>query len=272
MVVVFSSCGGGDTALNGAGTGSVSLRAVWEGTGGGASFEGDSEVPAAVQTVEVRVAAGAQTFREFVDPRATRQVVIDGVPAGPAAVGVLGYDVHIGQLPDPSEVDLAPSFASEDVAIQVRAGKTTDAGEVAVLARPFVTDFVPVPGGLDVPPSTRVEFLLVTARGNINPDSVDIDVDGVAQVSGGVPAAGAELTSCRDGGPSPCGGLDRRVSGYRFRAARGELPELSSIPIHVRAADDGEPPRTVDFIYAFETASAGLSAFQETNGTEPDGR
>ncbi len=256
-VVVCGGCGGSDIVPNGAGTGSVSLRAVWEGNGGGASFDGDSDVPAAVRTVEVRIAAGGRVFREFVDPRLTRQVVIDGVPTGPAAVAVLGYDVHIGQLPDPNEVDLTPSFASEDVAIQVRAGKTTDAGEVTVLARPFVTDLVPVPGGLDVPPSTRVEFLLATVRGDINPDSIDIAIDGVAQVSAGVPVSGAELTPCRDGGPSPCGGLDRQVSGYRFRAAGAELPERSSIAIRVRAADEGDPPRTVDFIYTFETASAG---------------
>ena len=273
-VIVLGGCGGGDTAVDDHGTGSVSLRAAWEGSdGGGAGFDGDDEVPAAVQTVEVRITSGVQAFREFVDPRETRQVVLDGIPAGAATVHVFGYDVRIGQLPDPGEVELPPSFASEDVAIRVRAGKTTDAGEVAVLARPFVTDLIPPPRDFAVPLSTRVEFLLVTAGADIDRDSIDIDVAGVPQVSGGVPVADAELLPCQDGGPSPCGGLDRQVSGYRFRAIAGELPGLSAIPVRVRAADDGDPPRSIDFIYTFETASVGeLSALRESNGIERDGR
>lgn len=214
-------------------------------------------MPAVAQTVEVRITTPQRTIRELVDPDAVQApgVSVAGVPLGDATVQIFGYDVPLLGLPDLTEVEVAPSYASEIVDILVRVG-TTDAGEIEVRARPFVTQFSPLPGDVDVPPDTRVEFLLALAVGQINANSIDIRVDGVEQVVAGEAVGDAELDPCEDGTTSPCGSVDRGLSGVRFRASSPPLAPLDAVTVEVEAAG-GEPPRTLTYQYTFDTAGSG---------------
>lgn len=248
-VLIIGSAGcGGDDEVSGP-TGSISLHAVWEGS---------ADVPASVQTVEVLVQSGTQTMRELV-PSQSPQVAIAGVPLGEATVRVRGYDVRLNGVPDLTTVAVAPSFVSAPVEVEVRGRGQADAGAIAVLAQPFATNFIPSPGNASVDPNTAVELLIATAVGDIASESVDIDIDGVPQVVGGVAETGRELTACRDGGSSPCGSVDRNLSGFRFRGLTGDLSALSTVVVQVRAQDEADPPRALDYEYQFQTGTGAGS-------------
>ena len=225
----------------------VSLRAVWEGSAG---------VPSVVQTIEIRITTGQGTMRELVDPQQAPGASIAGVPLGDATVEIFGYDVRLLGLPDLTEVEVAPSYASDPESIFVRGGTTTDAGEIEVRAQPFLTQFGPLPGEVDVLPSTRVEFLLVIAVGAIEAGSIDVTVDGVAQVVAGEALADSELEPCVDGTTSPCGSADLGLSGFRFRASSAALPAFDTVAVEVDAAG-GEPARALSYQYSFDTADDG---------------
>jgi hypothetical protein len=256
LLLLPAACGGGS---GGATTtvGAVALEAVWEtaGAGGGAQFEGGGDVPAAVQTVEVRIEAAGRILSELVDPDETRRVVLTNVPVGPATVLVLGYDVRLLGVPDVRAVDVAPSFASEPVSILVLAGRTTNAGSIEVLARPFLTDFVPLPEETNVDPATPVRFLLAIAVGEIDPVSTDVAIDGIALVSSGIADPPATFTPCADGTITPCAAIDRGLSGFLFRApGGGSLPDRR-VTVAVRSVGDAGSQRALDFEYGFDTGA-----------------
>jgi hypothetical protein len=234
--------------------GAVALNAVWEGTGtgGGADFEGSADLPPAVQTVEVRIEADGSTIRELVDPQATRSVVVSGVPPGSAFVSVLGYDVRLLGPIDLAQVDVAPSYASGAVEVEVVVGRTTNAGVIEVLAQPFVTDFSPLPGAQQVETATDVEFLLAIGVGGIDVASVDIEIDGALVVAGGTPGSGATLEPCEDGGENPCGSVDRDLNGLRFRAPI-DLPPGKAVGVRVLANGGPDFTRSLDYEYEFYT-------------------
>jgi hypothetical protein len=246
------ACGGGGSTSK-VPSGSVSLHVAWEQS---------AIVPDAVQTVEVRIVTARTTTREFFDPDTIQSgdsASIAGIPAGKAVVTIFGYDVPLLGATDPTQVDFAPSYASAGVEILVPARKSKDAGEIQAFAQPFVTEFDPPPAAL-VEPTRRVQFLLAIALGEIDPASVDIEIDGLAQVVAGVPQGEAELVACADGTELPCGGADRGLTGFRFRAAPAALPELSNVTVAVRASG-GEPSRELDFEYTFDT-EGGTAAIE----------
>jgi hypothetical protein len=257
LLVLCGACGGGSGGGSGQ-IGSLTLQAVWErpATGGGAQFEGSTDLPPAVQTVEVRISGGGQDFRELVDPEQTRSVVITQVPVGRVEVTVLGYDVALLGAPDLRDVAVAPSYASAAVQVLVDAGRTTNAGQIEVLAQPFLTDFDPLPAASGVDPSQAVGFLLAIGVGSIDPTSIDIGVDTSFLVSAGVPAPGVTLEACADGTTSPCGGVNRALTGFLFRGPPGELPVENGVLVTVGAVGGPQASRTLDFAYGFETGGS----------------
>lgn len=258
FLLLCCACGGGSGGGGSSPSGSLTLQAVWErpSTGGGAQFEGGTEIPPSVQTVEVRIVGGGQTFRQLVDPEETRSVVITEVPTGDVDVTVFGYDVPLLGVPDLQDVAVAPSYASAPVQVLVRAGVTTNAGQIEVLAQPFLTDFAPVPDETDVDPSRDVEFLLAIGVGAIDAGSVDVSVGGTPLVSAGVPAANVTFEPCADGTATPCGTIDRQVTGFLFRTAPGGLPAQSTVQVSVNATGGPGSSRSLDFSYELETSGS----------------
>jgi hypothetical protein len=258
LLLLCCSCGGGSGDGGSSPSGSLTLQAVWERplNGGGAQFEGGTEIPPSVQTVEVRIVGGGQSFRQLVDPEQTRSVVITEVPTGDVDVSVFGYDVPLLGVPDLQEVAVAPSYASAAVRVLVRAGVTTSAGQIEVLAQPFLTDFSPVPDEGDVDPSRDVSFLLAIAVGGVDEGSVDVSVGGASLVTAGVPAANVVFEACADGTATPCGTIDRQVTGFLFRTPAGQLPADSTVRVSASATGGPDSSRSLDFSYEFETSGS----------------
>jgi hypothetical protein len=257
LLLACGACGGGSGNATDR-SGALALRAVWEqpATGGGAQFEGSTDLPAAVQTVEVRIDGGGESLRELVDPEQTRSVLITGVPTGRVEVTVLGYDVPLLGAPDLRDVAVAPSYASSPVEVLVSAGRTADAGQIEVLAQPFLTAFDPLPESSGVDPSRPVGFVLAIGVGGIDVSSVDVSVDGSVLVSAGVPAGNAFVELCADGTAAGCGPIDRGLSGIVFRGPLDGLPAQSTVDVRVNARGGPESSRSLDFAYSFETGGA----------------
>lgn len=247
------SCGQDSVAPSRPGT--VVLDAVWEGS---------TEVPPVVRTIEVRVESEGRLFRAAADSSEQSDLRVDAIPAGPATVRVLGYDVSPPRRPD-GEIDLdrivafPPSYASEPVPVLIVVGEVADAGTIFVHARPFATDLVPSPGASGVSPASTVTFVLAFAVGDLVRDSIQISVDGRAQVVNGVPAAGAQLSACEDGGANPCSQPGRGLRGFRFRSDLEPLPPSSEIDVRVQS---GEP--LLDFVYRFRTAPLAVPSATAT--------
>jgi hypothetical protein len=225
-------------------------------------------LPPSVSTVEVRVEHG-DTTRRLVDPAEMREVDIDGIPIGAAAIRVLGYDVPFANSGVLEEFALPPAYSSAAIAVVIRAGETIDAcdgrpagcaadGTVQMLAQPFVTDFEPAPGETAVSPETRVGFVLATAAGRIDPQTVDIRIDGAAVVSGGEVQPGATLSPCNDAEGTPCGRrTDRQLEGFVF-TFESPAPYAAdrTIEVVVSADDTNTPARSFSgFTYHFATGS-----------------
>jgi hypothetical protein len=175
---------------------------------------------------------------------------------GDVDVSVFGYDVPLLGVPDLRDVAVAPSYASAAVQVLVRAGITTNAGQIEVLAQPFLTDFSPVPDEADVDPSRDVAFLLAIGVGAIDAGSVDVSVDGTPLVSAGDPAANVTFEACADGTATPCGTIDRQVTGFLFRSPPGGLPAASTVQVSVSATGGPGSTRSLDFSYEFETSGS----------------
>jgi hypothetical protein len=269
VLMAAAGCGGGGSGSSSSTSGSIALQAIWEqpNTAGVrlSAFEGTPDVPASVGTVEVRVSGEGFMIRCFVDPSA-REAEVDDVPVGNVDVRVLGYDVPFEGAPDaPCEflgspdlltVSLPPSYSSATVSAQVRPAQTTDVGNVEVLARPFVTDFSPLPGASGVSVSAPVSFALVTARGDINRESITILIGDELLVDAGVTEDSIEV--CDDADSTPCVSPSRNLRGFRFRTGDNGFPALSSIAVTVAASDDASPPRLMEpdpFEYDFVTGS-----------------
>ncbi|HUI26060.1 MAG TPA: hypothetical protein VL403_08230 [Candidatus Kryptonia bacterium] len=269
VFAILAGCGsGGGAPVSGASgrTGSIALRAAWEHGGAlipsVAASDDISPLPRSVRTVEVRI-NGPDGFaaRQFVDPAATRTVVFTDVPVGTNQVLVFGYDVPFGGPPDVSTLTIAPSFTSDIVNAEVQAGQTTDVGTVALAARPFATEFAPLPAAGDAMPSLGASLVVAIAVGQIDPSSVDIVVADATAVSGGLAVAGAEFSACADDTDSPCVVPSRGLSGFRFRS--DVLPADSQVSISITAADRSVPARHIapePFEYSFTTATGAVTA------------
>jgi YVTN family beta-propeller protein len=248
LLGVLAGCGGG--GAGGAATGGVALRATWE-------LSPTPAVPPSVSTVEVRVnASGGQVVRTFVDPRQTRDVVVQNLLVGPATVQVFGYALPFADSSLLNEFNLPPSYESAPVAVVVPAGGTADAGTVELQAQPFVTDFNPGLGASDVSRATAVSFVLATAAGDIQQTSVEVSVAGNAVVTNGQTAPGATLLPCSDTGAMPCGtNVDRMLNGFIFQFDTSTLyPPESMVQVVVSAGDTNNPQRSFsDFQYFFTT-------------------
>ena len=256
LLPLMSGCGasgGGNTASSGGG---VALHAVWQ-----QAAAATSQLPAAVRTVEVRIEGVADptfTIRQFVDPASARQAVLDNVPAGPVRIFVFGYDVPFGGPPDLGTIPVPPSYASNQVDTSVRPGQTTDIGTVELFARPFVTEFSPLPGATDVSPRAGVSFVVGIGQGAIAADSVDITIQQQLLVAGGVVAsAGITFDPCDDNGETPCVSPPRGISGFHFSIGSAFAPR-SSVPVTVSATDQNGQPMLPNptFSYSFTTGSA----------------
>ncbi|HYD47603.1 MAG TPA: hypothetical protein VEB21_04615, partial [Terriglobales bacterium] len=270
-LAVFAGCSGdgGSRSQSGA----LSLNAQWEAADRSQprrlatidqAFTPADEIPERVTVVEVRVTDAAQVVhRVFIfNPRDNRSVDITELPPGPAIVEVLGYDFSF--LPSGSGDDearalleqfaLPPSYASDPITVQIVPGELTDAGTIDVLARPFVTGFVPLPGESNVPRDTPVFFAFATDRGDIARDSVEISVNGLPVVVAGVEAEGALLNLCDDSAP------DLLCFSYNPSApfAPGERIEVEA-SASVRLGAEGV--RSIEeFQYFFDTTSETLPA------------
>lgn len=141
LLFFVSGCGGGSSAPSAVGR--VTLTAIWERADG--SF--GSEVPEGVQTVEMRIDTVTGTVRLGVDPTLSRDLATDGLSPGQATIHVFGYNVA-PPLDDRGEVDVTlltqePVFASNAVAVLIRVGIDTNAGDIQVFARQPVISATP---------------------------------------------------------------------------------------------------------------------------------
>lgn len=257
VAALTAGCGSGGGSGGAPEEGGVALRAVWQVSGVQPGvFEGSSDLPPTVRTVEVRVTSEGEAFRRLVDPLATRSVEVSGIPVGSVEVLVLGYDVPFGGPPDLSRLDIPPSYSSDPIGVLIEARRTKNLGQVNLFARSFVTELNPLPASTNVPPETRVSFVISNAVAGIDPTSVNVRVADRAEVVAGVTRDDAELTSCQDGTAVPCGGSNRGLRGVRFRASSEMLPGPSGVSVDLSAADpSGTEP--VAFTYAFTTAELG---------------
>mgnify|MGYP007059411267 FL=1 len=218
LSLVAIACGGGGGSGGDSG-GGVTLRALWEDPDATAAaprgatnsgFEGTSEIPDTVTTVEVRVVdASGREIREFVfDPGpGNRSVFIGGLPAGPATVAVFGYDLAFTSPDVPGtpesearplleEFDIPPSFASAAIIVEIPPGANADAGVVPLLAQPYAAGFVPQPGERGVLRSEPLSLTLRTGIGAVATDSIDLQVAGIDAIVGGVASNGVDLAFC----------------------------------------------------------------------------
>ncbi len=255
LLLPMSGCGGSGGGNKSATSGGLTLHAVWQH-----AAAATAELPLSVRTVEVRiegVATPTFTIRQFVDP-AARQAVIDNVPAGPVRIFVFGYDVPFGGPPDLNTVALPPSYASNEIDTSVGPGRTTDVGTVELFARPFVTEFSPLPGATDVPPQAGVSFVVGIGDGAIAASSVAVTVTQQLLVAGGVATSQAvTFDSCDDNGETPCVSPPRGISGFHFSILSAFAPR-SSVPVTVGATDQNGQPMLPNpsFAYSFTTGNA----------------
>jgi hypothetical protein len=252
--------GGGEAAV----PGTLSLRLVWETdvpvAANGYSlrpFNGSEEVPPSVLTIEVRVTPSGQVpIRAFTDP-AVRVVTIDTVPAGNATVQVFGYDVPIEDQQEIVQFGLPPAFQSEPKVVQIAPRQITNAGVFELAAQPFATSFDPPPAATGVPVFAPVFFLIVTAVGDIERSSINVNIAGMPVIVDGQTRAGAILEPCNDDGGQPCSaGADKGLAGFScvFEAPAG-YPANSSILVLMSASASGGLP-SFSFNYVFQTGFA----------------
>jgi YVTN family beta-propeller protein len=256
-------CGGGSGS--GSSTGSVTLSALWERPrGGAADFEGTTQIPASVTTVEVRVTdSGGTTYRQrvFNPGPGNRSVTIIGLRAGTATVKVLAYDLSFTSPDVPGTPaaeaaavldafpDFPPAYAGDDIAVRIRSDEIADAGTVELRAFAYPTDFEPALLATEVSPFAAIDLVVRSDIGPIVASSVDLQVDGAAVIAAGVPAAGAELDDCGDEDPR------NLCVGYQ---ALAPLPAGSRIDVVVSAAAmaaPGDLRAFSNFDYSFTTAA-----------------
>lgn len=264
LVLFSSGCGGSGSSGSAGSTGSLTLRAVWERVtrGGAAAFEGTSEIPANVTTVEVRVSdSSGETFRQYVfNPGpGNRSVVIVGLQPGTATVQVLGYDLSFTS-PDtpgtpPAEAlavltaypNFPPAYASDEIAVDIRRDEITDAGTVELFGSAYPTDFDPGLLAVGQSPLTTIRLAVRSDIGPIVVASVNLRVDGLAVIIDGQTAAGARLDDCEGDDPLQlCLSYD----------SPEPLPANSSIAVTVSAAAIAGPDDLRgfgDFTYSFRT-------------------
>lgn len=212
-------------------------------------------------------------------PRATPDqpgLVLTDLPIGPATVTIAGYSGEFAPAPpgitntcktlntsgvapcDPTR-NASPAYESDPLGVTIAGGAQVNLGTVDVIARPFVLDYVP-PQNTEVPQPLDLAFTVVDAATGIAPDSVGLEIT-LAVPQGDPPVLRTitqrvplELIACRDGSGRPCspdGSLD--LSGYTARGVAEDLSHLPAGPAAVRitAHNLAEPPRALDFSYAF---------------------
>ncbi|MCK6554488.1 hypothetical protein L6Q96_07885 [Candidatus Binatia bacterium] len=260
---VLAGCGEGGTP---SAVGSVvAMRAVWQRTpadptGGTLGFESSTQVPPSVQTIEVRVSpAGAPAERVFVQPTGA-SVTVSGILPGVVTVQLFGYDVPFAERSEIVSAALPPSFASGPKSVEVVPYAVTDAGVFELAARPFVTGFDPVPGAIGVSRLSPVEFVIATAVGAVDPEGIDVDIDGLAIVRSGESDPQAGLIPCDDKSELPCSADgDRNLVGFRFfYDPLLSYPPEAPVGVFVSAADF--QGISVAYSYGFNTTADALLA------------
>ena len=260
-LAVLGGCEGG-AGSSAAGSG-MSLRAVWEREplaplAGPRGFDGSATVPPSVQTVEVRVSpAGVPALRIFVQPTGA-SVQVNGILPGVVTVQVFGYDVPVAEQEEIVTAALPPSFASGPKSVQIAPYAVTNAGVFELLAQPFVTEFVPVPGDTGGGRLAPVELVISTAVGEIDQNGIDVDVDGLAIVRAGVSDPNAGLIPCDDQSAQPCSADgDKNLVGFRF-FYDPQLPYPPEAPVGVFVSAVDTDGLSVAYSYGFTTTADAL--------------
>lgn len=269
-LAVLAGCGGGGGAS--AVSSGLAMRAVWQrGLASRAvtprGFDGSTEVPPSVQTIEVRVSpAGTPPIRVFVAPTGA-SVRVNNIAPGVVTVQMFGYDVPFADVDEIEAEALPPSFASGPKSVQIAPYAITNAGVFELMAQPFITEFDPVPGATGVGRLAAVELVIATAVGAIDQDGINIDIDGLAIVRAGVTDPNAGLIPCDDRFGSACSaGGDQDLIGFRFFYDT-PAPYAPDAPVGVFVSAGDFQGLTVAYSYGFTTGTdarvAGLGARPE---------
>lgn len=230
---LLTACGdtGGESGLR--------LQPLWQRGSAALGFDGSGAIPPSVQTVEVQVVpTGAPVVRTFA-PATGNAIRVDGLRPGTSTVRLFGYDVPYAERGRITTQALPPSFASGPKIVEIAPYALTDAGTFELLAQPFVTGFAPEPGATGVDRRTSVTFVLATAAGAIDQESIEVDVAGLVVVRAGVTEPGASLSACDDRASPPCSpGGAKRLVGFRVSYATPEpYPAGAPVGVSVSAAD-----------------------------------
>jgi hypothetical protein len=113
---------------------------------------------------------------------------------------------------------------------------------------PTIENRVPAPGAVDVPSSTSIMFDVIDDEGGsgVDPDSVDVLVDGQYAVLGGVQQPGFSVISL------PI------TDGFKYTINPDFLPFDTTIEVQVSAQDFAEPPNVGGSVWSFSTADLSV--------------
>ncbi len=293
--LVLSGCGGGSSTPGapsvGGSSGGLSFRAVWQQPGSthAVTLDGRSgsqrraqtaggfgpELPPSVRTVRLTLAATGQPACCLAIDVASgqRSVVLDEIPAGPASVSVAGFPGDFAEAPagvtatcrtvsadagkpcEPAGLAM-PSFLSATHDVEIIGGAETDAGDIEVLAVPFLSDYAPAADQVIASP-VAMQFTVVDAASGVDPQSITA---GISQGGGTPSVLPLTLESCDDASATPCtanGALG--VSGYRVRRAADAVAP-GAVSAHVEAANFVAAASPLRFDYSFVIATPTVTS------------
>ena len=292
--------GGGGSSSSGGDGGGLNFRPVWEqrdlaprrlsaargaGTESRPSAAFGPTLPASVQTVRIEFnSASGLKCCLAVDPTrlptnpdtGRRVLVLDALPSGSASLTLAGFATDFAPAAaaveacptKPSGVGDAcdatrratPSFESDPRQVTIVGGAQTNAGDIPVFAVPFLLDLTPQSGDSVANP-VAIRFAVVDASSGIDEGSVSTTI-----TQTGRPTASLDLamTACDDAGARPCSpGRELGVRGFQAVATAGAL-NLGAAQVRVQAANQGSPPRAVDFDYPVTVRNAPPAASTPT--------
>lgn len=208
-------------------------------------------------------------------------LVLDDLPVGPATVTVDGFTENFapappgvtatcktvnttGVAPCDASRNASPAYTSDPVEITIFPGVRVNLGDVDVAALPFVLEFIP-PQNATVPLPVEMAFTVVDAETGIAEPSVTLEI--TLDVPQGEPPVFRRLTkrvalaldACSDGSGEPCSADgDNALAGFKARGVSEYLAYLPPGPVEARitAQNLADPPRDLDFRYAFVVAPA----------------
>ncbi len=283
--------GGGGGSASGGNGGGLNFRPVWEqraltprrlssATGDGTESRPSGAfgptLPASVQTVRIEFnSSSGQRCCLAVDPTqlptnpdtGRRVLVLDALPSGSASLTLAGFATDfapasaavdacptkpsgVGEACDPTR-PATPSFESEAHPVTIVGGAQNNAGDIPVFAVPFLLDLTPQAGDSVANP-VAIRYAVVDAATGIDEGSVSTSVSQTGRPSASLDLA---LTACDDAGTRPCSpGGQLGVRG--FQAAAAATLNLGAAQVRVQAANQGSPPRSVDFDYPITVRNA----------------